>query len=482
MQKEMRKAYDTILQSEVSAVLAAQNGGFEPYRYECACCGEEVNIAAAHSTSITAHFRHRIGNNDVKCENYLGLYGAISVDSRSRKSNRERVEFYFENSNKKFSLGLRFSADEIQGYEQQNVKFELRTNVSMLPFYTLPINHNYFTPDFPTPISLTDFSFCYYLSNTLNDIKRPYSFFNCENTPIFFKIQGNDNDFKAKLVRGRVLFTNVQYFVALQSEYSTLHGISSLDKVQVNDTFRFETMGLKFLGIILSILKKTDDVNRLLNNWGYQLETSETLTLLWPPAPVINDVSVIPSNNVFIFSSFGLQAHGNINVHSPDILPVDCGISQILVKQKTQIYKKNVEIVIDKVESPTNAGYNHLSISETAKVSFTIPNDGSWFLFNHSGVSPLKNGQFVYLTPKSMIKRYESNYPTHIIYPCCKKELVNENLLEDILMHYKRTETLDLNQFMSLALSNTASQYIDKCSVSGYINSVVKQFIMEGLL
>lgn len=32
----MRKAYDTILQSEVSVELAARNGGFEPYRYECA--------------------------------------------------------------------------------------------------------------------------------------------------------------------------------------------------------------------------------------------------------------------------------------------------------------------------------------------------------------------------------------------------------------------------------------------------------------
>lgn len=55
----IRKAYDTILQSEVSAVLAAQNSGFEPYRYECACCGEEVYVAAAYSTSIEAHFRHR---------------------------------------------------------------------------------------------------------------------------------------------------------------------------------------------------------------------------------------------------------------------------------------------------------------------------------------------------------------------------------------------------------------------------------------
>ena len=92
----MRKAYDTILQSEVSAALAAKSGGFEPYRYECACCGEEVYIAAAYSTSMVPHFRHRSGNNNVECENYMGQYGAISIDSHSRKSNRERVEFYFE--------------------------------------------------------------------------------------------------------------------------------------------------------------------------------------------------------------------------------------------------------------------------------------------------------------------------------------------------------------------------------------------------
>ena len=186
MIKEMRKAYDTILQSEVSAVLAAQNGGFERYRYECACCGEEVYLAASNSTKMVPHFRHRIGNNDVECENYLGQYGAISIDSRSRKSNRERVEFYFENSNKKFCLGLRFSADEIQSYEQQNVDFEFRTNTSALPFYTLPINQIHFTPDIPTPISLNNFSFSYYLSNTLNDKKQPYGFLNCENMPTFF--------------------------------------------------------------------------------------------------------------------------------------------------------------------------------------------------------------------------------------------------------------------------------------------------------
>lgn len=40
----MRMAYDTIPQSEVSAELAAQNSGFEPYRYECICCGGKCSL------------------------------------------------------------------------------------------------------------------------------------------------------------------------------------------------------------------------------------------------------------------------------------------------------------------------------------------------------------------------------------------------------------------------------------------------------
>ena len=136
-----------MLQSEVSADLAAKSGGFEPYRYECACCGEEVYIAAAYSTSMVPHFRHRSGNNDVECENYLGQYGAISIDSHSRKSNRERVEFYFEKSKKIFSLGLRFSDDEINAYEQHKVVFELRTSAAEQAFFTLLINNMNFAPD-----------------------------------------------------------------------------------------------------------------------------------------------------------------------------------------------------------------------------------------------------------------------------------------------------------------------------------------------
>lgn len=477
----MRKAYDTILQSEVSAVLAAQNGGFEPYRYECACCGEEVYVAAPYSTSVAPHFRHNIGNNDVECENYLGQYGAIDIDSRSRKSLRERVEFYFENKNKKFCLGLRFSTDEIQYYEQQNVDFELRTNTSALPFYILPINHTYFAPDFPTMISLNDFSFCYYLSNTLNGIKRPFRFFNCENTPTFFKVQGNDSDFKAKLVHGTVLFTNVQYFVAFQSKYSTPQGIHFPDEVQVNETFGFETMGLKFLGMTISIQKKTAYIDGLLKDWGYQLEASEMLTLLWPPAPVIDDVSFVTVNKVFIFTSFELQAHGNINVHSTDISLVNHGISRVLVKQKTKISRKNAEIVIDTFDQ-LSADFSAITLIESAESIYTVSDDGSYFLFNCSGVSPLSVGQVVLLTPKSEVRRYNFGYLTGRFYHRQHEKLAGEALLEDILKYCKRAEALDLNLFDSLAMSDVALRYVNKCKGSDSINVVAKQHILEGLI
>jgi len=477
----MRKAYDTILQSEVSADLAAQSGGFEPYRYECACCGEEVYVAAPFSTRMVAHFRHRSGNNDVECENYLGQYGTISTDSRSRKNNRERVEFYYENSSKIFSLGLRFSESEIQSYEQQNVDFEIRTKDSDTPFRVLSINGINFTPDISTLIPLNIFSFSYYLSNTLNDAKRKYDFVKMGNTPTFFKLQGNDNDFKAKLVRSAVLFTNTQYFVALQSQYSTPRRIQFPSGINVAQTFRFETMNRKFLGIVLSITNKTVSIENLLRSWGYRLEASETLTLLWPPAPVINDVSVITSDNAYVFASFELQAHGNINVHSEDIFKVNHGISRVLVKPKTKIFRKNTEIVIDKVEPPID-DYSVITLSKSTAKSFTVPNDGAYFLFNRLGVSPLKNGQVVFLTPESSIVQYKCNYPIGYIYPCRQKKWAGEDLLEDILAHYKRMEVFDPTLFSSLALSKVASQYIEKCSISGLINSVAKQFILEGQL
>lgn len=270
----MRKAYDTFLQSEVTADLASKAGSFEPYRYECAYCGEEVRLAAVDSTSQVPHFRHRSGNNDIKCENYLGQYGAISTDSHSRKSKNERAEFYFDSRTMMFYLGLRFSNDEITTYEQTATAFELRASAQERAFLTLQINSSNFETDMPRMIPIDKFAVNYYLSNTLNGIKRKYEVFknNSGNFPTFFKVQSGDKDFKAKLVRSSIVYTNVPYFVVYSNEYSSPWDRYLPSELEVSSIFRFETMGRKFLGKVLTISSKNASIDTLMMSWGYQLE------------------------------------------------------------------------------------------------------------------------------------------------------------------------------------------------------------------
>ena len=476
----MLKAYDTLLQSEVLADLAARSGSFETYRYECACCGEEVRIAAVNSTSMVPHFRHLSGNNYIECENYLGQYGSINIGVHSRKSKRERAEFYFDKNNKTFNLGLCFSDEEINFYQKEKAAFELSSSETGQAFNRLLINNTNFSSDFPTLISIRKFSLNYYISNTIDGIKRKYEFFKLNNTPIFFKIQGNDNNnFKAKLVRSSVLYTNTHYFVAFQSQNSVLENIRTTKEIQVDETFSFVTMGKQFTGVVLKILNKTTKIDDLMLLWKYTLEASETLTLLWPPATMTEDVLVIASDYAFFYSSFELQPHGNINVHSRDIMPVTNRVCKVSVKSKTKVAKKNVEIMLDK-EVQENCVFDTILVAEITASTYTVSDDLTYFLFNNLAIQPLGNGQTVWLTPQSEIRQYHFGYLTGRIVPKLGEGLTGKYLLDDIIAHYKRNELLDTSMFSSCKLSQTASHYLEKCITSGLINSVAKDFIEKG--
>jgi hypothetical protein len=487
----MRKAYDTILQVEVSADLAAQNSDSEMYRYECACCGEEVYLAAAHSFNVIPHFKHHSGNNDTECENYLGQYGAMSTDLRSRKSKSEKAEFYFDKSTKMFNLSLRFSEEEINAYEKQTTTFELKTSAQAQEkaFLCFPVNNKKFTPDLQTMMPIRKFSYNYFLSNTLNEGARKYEVFkyigNNNNAPTFFKLQGSDDlpnqYYKAKLVRSGILYTNVPYFVAFQNQYRAPLDQTFPAEMIVDDTFRFETMGRKFLGKILTIKTKTANIDALILSLGYQLEASETLTLLWPPAALVDGVSKIAAHDAFLYSSFELQAHGNINVRSEDIVKGTNGISKILIKPNTKIYKKNVEIIIDKDEKHLSA-FKEIFLTNSSVSAYTVPDDSACFICNRSGVKPLRKGQLVFLTPQNEIRRYDHGYLTGRVYLRQREKLTGKLLLNDILAHYKQIETFGSVSFSSYELSETASRYLDECKTSGLINTVAKRFIKEGWL
>ena len=475
----MRKAYDTFLQSEVSADLAAKSGGLEPYRYECAHCGEEVRLAAAGSISMVAHFRHRSGNNDVDCENYLGQYGTISIDSRSRKSRNERAEFYFDSSTKMFYLGLCFSGNEIDIYEEASAKFELRAFAQEQAFFTLRINNINFLPDTPRMIPIERFSYSYFLSNTLNDVKRRYEFFKKDGSPTFFKIQGNDTDYRARLIRSTILYTDVPYLAITEGRYGFPQSNCFPSDIEISATIRFETMDRRILGQILTIKNKTADVEALFESWGYQVEASETLTLLWPPAIQLNEASVIYSENAFLFSSFTLEPHGNINVRAVDIRTIVSSVSKVSVHSRVKVLRKNAEIIIDS-NTVFPADYDPLPFAESKIRVYTVPDDSTYYLFNRSGATPIGEGQAVSLTPGSFIKHYTSGYLDEIIYPAQQEELSGESLLNDLLAHYTRVESLSLEPFAEIDLSDTASRYIENCIETGAINSAAKRFIEEG--
>ncbi|HPH11702.1 MAG TPA: hypothetical protein PKW59_12645 [Thermotogota bacterium] len=477
----MQKAYDTFLQSVVEATYFSKNTSSDPYRFECICCGEEVFIAAADSKFKAVHFRHRSGNNDVECENYLHHYRTTNVDPKSRKGKSERAEFFFEQSNKDFHIGLRFSSEEIAAYEQVNAKFELRSSPVEEAFISIPINKTNFAPDTTTQFPIRKSSPSYFLSNTHSGTKREYVLFKSPNIPVFFKLQGNDSDYKAKLVRGGVLYTNVAYFVAIQNRYPLPNDISFPSEVHVDDSFSFKTMGRNFSGKVLTIKNKTSQLDALIMSWGYRLEASETLTLLWPPSALMEDLSIIYSDYVYLYSSFELRAHGNINVRPEDLYSIASGVTKVSIKLRTKVFKKNVEIIIDEGEQNSSL-FDEIRSTRKYVNTFTLQDDSTYFLFSSSGVKPLSKGQSISLTPRSEIRRYHFGYLVERINPIPQKKLSGELLLDDILAHCKRTEAFDSNVFNSHSLSDVATQYIKKCNVTGIINSTAKRYIEEDKL
>jgi len=203
-------------------------------------------------------------------------------------------------------------------------------------------------------IPLSQFSYSYYVSNSLVDTSREYKVFvydkRCEK-PSIFKIAGNERGRKAKLVGSSQLYTKTSYLIVFHNPFATSHAelreVRFPAEVNVTDRFRFESFERKFLGYIINIDKKTACIDEMVKGWGYRLDASESLSLLWPPAFMRDDLTLVSSNFIFLCTSFALHAHGNINVRSEDISHLAQGVSKVRVKPRMKVFRKNAEIEID---------------------------------------------------------------------------------------------------------------------------------------
>ena len=477
----MRMAYDAILTDYVDAESATRNGGFEPYRYECALCWEEVRLCAADSKNQATHFRHRSGNNNIECENYLGNPNTVIHNALSRRNARDKVEFYFSSATKTFNVGVKFNADEIATYEQSGTSFQIRNSVGSKPTISVPVKGSRFLPNVTEFIPISRFSWEYYVSSTNESKQRKYEIFRKDkrNTlyPSVFKIQAyeDDDNFQAKLVRTETLYTNTTYLIIFTNQYHTL---SLQNDIQVGKRFTFRTMNRDFVGVIVTFVNKSARIEQQLKTWKYKLEDNETLALLWPPSPQIEDAVYIKTKFAYIYSSFELQAHGNINVHSGDISRISVSLTKVAIKPKTKIYKKNAELMLEICKQEANACIDLLIMQKTEN-NFCIV-DESYFMFNRSGVLPLSKGSSIQMTPKCEVRHYSNGYCDTIIVPPELKVISGERMLQNALMYYKRHEKLNRDDFESLNLSQTASKYLENCKQKGIINSAAKRFIVEG--
>lgn len=358
----MRKAYDRILNDYVDAESASINSNFEPYRYECANCWEEVHLCAVNSLNQATHFRHLNGNNNVECEDYLGNRNAIIRDAFFQSNIRDKIGFYFSSSTKMFSISVKFSADEISTYEQSGLTFQVMNSPIANPAISIPISRSRFYPDVAELIPINEFSWEYYVFSLSSSKQHKYELFRKDNRgslyPSFFKIQsdGTDSDFTAKLILSDTVYTNIPYLVVFTHPYETL---SSHSDVEVSKVIEFGTMGRDFVGLVLVFTKKTSKIEQQLKLWKYKLEVNEELILVWPPSTLVNESMVIDNNYAYLFSTFDLQAHGNINVNSDDIKNIGDGISKVSVSSRINIYKKNIEIILEKNEDTSNVSMCH---------------------------------------------------------------------------------------------------------------------------
>ncbi|MDR1872800.1 MAG: hypothetical protein LBS60_12930 [Deltaproteobacteria bacterium] len=450
-----------------------------PYRYECACCGEEVYIAAMDSEKMIPHFRHRSGNNETDCELYIRNNSGGKIGSVSPRSKHERVEIYFDLNTKLFLLSVCYSEKEIENCEKAAAILEIKTWPGKEMVYSASVNFRNFYPDAPELISLSQFSRYYVVSNTQQNISRKYDFFtNYNQFPLVFKLLSNKNCNRAKLVKGTVLYTDTEYIViTLQSVRNILQ--YSDNEIEIIEKFDFTTMDCDFAAFIFKIKVKDDNSKyHFLENWGFKVDKRESITTLWPPVVFKDEITLAQSDYVYLHSTSQLIPHGNINLNSKQIEIKNDGVykitanNAIIIMKNVEIYFKNDEKHINEIEK------KEIRIIKTNK--YDLDHQGRYFLFNKDGVTYLEGGTTKLLTPNSVIKRYTNNYLDLCIYYKEQNEVSSEELLNDIIANYKIVESFAKNDFNGLTISETALKYLRECEKSGLINSAVKRYIIEG--
>lgn len=434
-------AYDTYLQTIVTAEEAAKNMGFEPYRFECPFCGEEVHIAAPFSLRKASHFRHLHGNAAVDCESYLGK-GAAAISVKRRQSGyREVADIYFDYNNKTFVLRIKFTEEEILHYEGMNSSLEIRTSFKSEPFVKVKINHTNFAPGCPSVFPLKLYSDKYYISIDGSNT-RVYELFP-NHTSAFFRIQGDDEDYLAKRIKSTadkcVIYTNTRYLI-VSCNYSDCQLFKKYLRDCITREIDIRTMRNQFWGLEVLINSKEKKVERFLLDNGYRIECNESFIVLWPPYYIQNESSYTSDDGIYVSSSFEIRQHSGNNINK-DSIHLLGEITKLDICDGINICRKNTDFHIKKCIK-TNIPKS-IKVETRFCSKYIVPNNGVSILFDKSGTTCLVNGQKIYMSSDKYIKRYSNNVLIEVIRPKNRSTPLKSFIIEDANKYYKRRSISD---------------------------------------
>lgn len=476
----MDKAFDSILCSEIDAITLAKNAvhkGSGYFRYQCLCCGEEVYLAAADSTTKAPHFRHRRGNNDTECERYLGQPEALEKSISERKRNQEQVYFFFNNDRKTVEIGIAFHVDELEGLKIQQALLELKSKYTERAFLTVPVSEASFIPDTMKYFTINEYSQNYYLSIA----GKVYSFDNIierKGKITFFRSRIQDE--RAKKVFSDRLYTGTSYIAICEEESCIAKLVSNINVECANGLFKFATMGKSFLGAEITITRSDYDLNLMLLEQNLHIETAETLSVLWPPVFSVNAEYLCEGDKVYVNSSFPLIQQDNTNAFcNTDDLPE--GITQITLEERAVIFEKNIELSLLKIEAD-QCEFTQYEIESICSSKWETMEDMDYYLFDQDGCRKLSVGESVYLTEQDRIVGYRNGRVQKVVSSNKKNVLTAQQIIEDIQKYHPQSENYNSDDFSDLYASELVISYLEECHRNGNINTVVKKYIEEGLL
>lgn len=479
----MDKAFDAILQLEVDATVIAKTSyylGCDRFRYQCLCCGEEVYLAAAGSNEKSPHFRHRRGNNDKDCEQYLGQPEAVEHYVSVRKNKHEHIEFYFNKERMTFEVSVAFSEEELSDYEQNENRMAISAKFYEEPFLSVPINKSNFAPSEKHFFTLKIYSNNYYVSLSAN--KKVYSYLDV------IKKSGRLNiynvrlqDERAKLHGTDVLYTGTTYIAISENENAIREIMGLENSISVEDEFNFHTIGVDFYGISFSIKSADYSLRLFFQKNDYQIEISESLDILWPPVYSVDSDFVCNDNKIYVRSSFKLISHGNTNIDGSLIQKIDDNLSEISINDPTIIYEKNIDVSIKKSYMQSDA-LIFVDPDTRYMSKYTVPDTYDYFLFDNDGCTRLIAGTMIYLSEKDRVVGYKNGHIKEIIRGCPLEEENPEKVIADILQYHPQSEKYNPDEFIDIIPSEDVVSYLESCYRSGRINTVVKHYIKEGLI